>query len=125
MGGQPITPEWLGKYLTPSNYIPGQEEIKYFFPLTEQIPLDLDYKRSRDYDEQKIVAKLNTSTASSIMINNGGTMSTWVKSNNIETEQLNVEKGIETSEITFTLNRKPFIITRLAYKLLGIKWKLK
>ena len=30
-----------------------QLEIEYFFPLTEQIPLDLDFKPSTDYEDEK------------------------------------------------------------------------
>jgi hypothetical protein len=30
-----------------------QLEIEFFWPLTEQIPLDLDYKPCQEYDEQK------------------------------------------------------------------------
>jgi hypothetical protein len=58
---------------------------------------------------------------------NGGTGSiTWTAPNFITTSQLTVtSEGIETSEITFTLNKKPFIIKRMLYKLLGLKWKIK
>ena len=35
--------DWMNKYRFGSNYIPGQMEIEYFWPLTEQIPLGLDY----------------------------------------------------------------------------------
>lgn len=35
-----------------------QLEIQYFFPLTEQIPLDLDFKPCHDYAEEKRKAQL-------------------------------------------------------------------
>ena len=110
--------EWLEKYKTPSNYIPGQKEIEYFWPLTEQIYLDLDFTRSQEYDNQKHAKRVKESisngvTSGTIIMSTGA--SNWTASNLIVTQD-----GIETPEITFTLNKKPFIIKRLAYKFLGI-----
>lgn len=115
--------DWLEKYKTPSNYIPGQKEIEYFWPLTEQIYLDLDFTRSKEYDNEKHQAQVRSSisnggTGGNVFISTGA--SSWATSQLIVTQD-----GIETPEITFTLNKKPFIIKRLAYKFLGIKWKVK
>lgn len=39
-----------------------QLEIKYFFPLTEQIDLDLDYTRCNEFEEEKRKKWLSAST---------------------------------------------------------------
>ena len=38
-----------------------QLEIQYFFPLTEQIPLDLDFTPSKEYEEAKRAEMLSNS----------------------------------------------------------------
>lgn len=95
-----------------------QKEIQFFWPLTEQIPLDLDYSVC---EKPKLA-----SCGPKVQFGTGATSTTWISSNNITVAQLVVtEDGIETPEITFTLNKKPGIIRRSAYKLLGVKWKTK
>jgi hypothetical protein len=94
-----------------------QQEIKFFWPLTEQIALDLDYTNAGKPD--------CGIGSTSFIVGNGGT-APWTTSSYITTSQLTVTtEGIETPAITFTLNKKPFIIKRLAYKFLGINWKVK
>ena len=54
-----------------------QLEIRYFFPLTEQIPLNLDYSPCEDYQRQKSnLVSLNT--VSSYLVANGLTGSTTI-----------------------------------------------
>lgn len=93
-----------------------QQQIEFFWPLTEQINLDLDFSECD--------TKRKISTAS---IPNGATTNTvlcMVDSNLTWSTSINTDT-IETKEITFTLNKKPFIIKRMMYNLLGIKWKIK
>lgn len=89
-----------------------QQEIKFFWPLTEQMRLDLDYSNC--------VRLSCTTNASTLTVVNGGASNTiapiWL---NDDRDSINLDK------VNFTLNKKPFIIKRLAYKLLGIKWKVK
>ena len=106
------------------NKNPNQKEIEFFWPLTEQIELDLDYTRTYDYDYEKTKLRVKAEAGQCLTIANGNTSVTWVSANEIQTLKVTAE-GIETPEITFTLNKKPFIIKRLAYKFLGIKWKIK
>jgi hypothetical protein len=82
-----------------------QQEIKFFWPLTEQIPLDLDYSVC-DKPE------LSVSVDSPIFT---------VASNESNITLSNSFVG----KINFTLNEKPSIIKRLVYKLLDISWKVK
>lgn len=84
-----------------------QQEIKFFWPLTEQMELPLDYTRCK---KQSYVIT-NANTGSTIRVCNDGMQ--WDK------------HIIDLDEVNFTLNKKPFIIKRLMYKLLGLKWKVK
>lgn len=85
-----------------------QQEIQFFWPLTEQIPLDLDYSECAR-------PKLTTSTAS---------LSAWPSGSIVTTAapQWTTTYNIDTAYLKFTLNKKPGIIRKLAYKILGIKW---
>ena len=68
-----------------------QLEIEYFFPLTEQIPLDLDYTPCEQYlkDAQQ---KLWASVADgSVLIANGGIGSSWNTINTVPTFQFRPE----------------------------------
>jgi hypothetical protein len=51
-----------------------QLEIKYFFPLTEQIPLDLDYS---ECDKPKLYYTITNGGTSGQVPMNGGTGYTW------------------------------------------------
>lgn len=84
-----------------------QQQFQFFWPLTEQIPLDLDY--SQCVKPSLSVSSQWVSTAS-ISFNN----STTIKTNEIDVEKIN-----------FTLNKKPNIIKRLALNTLDISWKVK
>ena len=88
-----------------------QKEIEFFWPLTEQIPLDLDYTGC----DVKSIYTIPTLNASSyILASTGSNIPTWVSS----------QIKIDLDDFKFTLNKKPNIIRRLAYKLLGIKWSV-
>jgi hypothetical protein len=95
-----------------------QLEIQYFFPLTEQIPLDLDYTPSNKYDEKKLQERI----AGSVLIA-GGTGTDWATiSNNIEPS---FQIDIDDIPITVLSKNKPNIFRRYLYKIMGVKWKAK
>jgi hypothetical protein len=95
-----------------------QLEIQYFFPLTEQIPLDLDYTPSNKYDEKKLQERI----AGSVLIA-GGTGTAWATiSNNIEPS---FQIDIDDIPITVLSKNKPNIFRRYLYKIMGVKWKAK
>lgn len=108
------------KNTLPPNYNPNQQQIDFFWPLTEQIELDLDYTRTYDYDYEKNKLRLTTAqnTGQVLTITNGSTNIGWA---NVDTKSI---PGIETPGITLTFNQKPSIIKRFMYQLLGIKWKI-
>ena len=90
-----------------------QTEIQFFWSLTEQISLDLDYTDC-------IKPKLYTI----LPIGSGGTGltlgSTWsTDSNAIWTTSINVD----TNNITITSKKLPPFYRRVLYKLLGIRWQ--
>jgi hypothetical protein len=95
-----------------------QLEISYFFPLTEQIPLELDFKPCTDYEEEK--RKKQTYT--------GYTLNNWHGTNLVwGTTVSNIEPNftidIDQTPITIRSKQKPNFIKRYIYKALGMKWK--
>ncbi len=86
-----------------------QQEIKFFWPLTEQIPLGLDYTGC----EKPIHTDYNCLSSVSLA---GATFvsypTNWTTSINID-----------TNNVTITSKNIPPLYRRILYKLLGINWK--
>lgn len=91
-----------------------QLEIKFFWPLTEQIPLDLDFTHSENYTIEK----------KNRMITNGGVF-TLTNSCLNATIVPNLTIDVDSTPITVTSKDKPNFIKRTVYKALGIKWRIK
>lgn len=88
-----------------------QLEIEFFWPLTEQIPLDLDYSEC-------IKPKLYTTNT--VTVTSGGTGLAYTNSGTI-TSSFTID-----SEITkVVLPEEPGFIRKMAYKILGLKWGTK
>ena len=91
-----------------------QLEMQFFWPLTEQIPLGLDYT---DCYKHKL-------SLSVLGVNNGYTLTTgsntWANVS-ISGSQLN----LDVEEIEFKLREKPNLLRRIGYKVMGLKWKVK
>ena len=99
-----------------SNYIPGQLEIKFFFPLTEQIPLDLDYEESNAYHRNKItplVPSINGSSGQTVAFSHPPTWTTAI-----------INNEIETKKISIVHDKKPNFVVRFLYKILKINLKI-
>lgn len=94
-----------------------QIEIQYFFPLTEQIPLDLDFTPSNKYDEQKLQERISGSV---LLAGSNGTV--WATINNIEPSFC---IDIDHTPLTVLSKNKPNIFRRYLYKIMGVKWKAK
>ena len=89
-----------------------QQSIEFFWPLTEQIPLELDYT---DCDKPKLTYPLSGGTVGTVPFNGFTlypTTQTWTTSINVD-----------TNNITVTSKNKPPLYRRLLFKLLGINWK--
>jgi hypothetical protein len=89
-----------------------QLRIDFFWPLVEQIPLDLDYERchkrvltNEDFLDGRILVSDGTgiTTASNL---------SWT----------NVTINIEPENIILKVQKKPNIIRRIMMKALGVKW---
>jgi hypothetical protein len=93
-----------------------QLEIEYFFSLTEQIALDLDFKPCVDYAEEQ--RKKQTYTGYTL---NNWNATTWATvSNNINPS---FTINIDAMPITIQSKTKPNFFRRYIYKILGMKWK--
>jgi hypothetical protein len=95
-----------------------QLEIQYFFPLTEQIPLDLDYTESNEYADKK---QQEMWSANTITISNGGTIG-YTFASAIEPS---FTIDVDQVPITIVSKNKPNFAKRWIYKTLGMKWKAK
>jgi hypothetical protein len=97
-----------------------QLNIEYFFPLTEQIDLDLDFKPCQDYDEEQ--RKKQTYTG--YTLNTWGAVgpTTWTTiSNNIGNPSFTI--NVDAMPITIISKKKPNFIMKFIYKSMGMKWK--
>jgi len=95
-----------------------QLEIQYFFPLTEQMALPLDFTSSKEYEDNK--RKESLTGYGTILIGNGGTWA--VTASSIEPT---FTIDIDQTPITIKSKEKPNFIRRYIYKILGMKWKVK
>lgn len=98
-----------------------QLEIRYFFPLTEQIPLDLDFSPSVAYSEQK-QKELWANSVTTLSLGNGCTTGYAFASANIEPS---FTIDVDQMPITVVSKKKPNFVKRWIYKTLGMKWKSK
>ena len=103
-----------------------QLEIQYFYPLTEQILLDLDFKPCTDYEERKRKERFAESvislTTSGMLLSNGSMGTTWTTiSNNLGAPSFTI--NVDAMPITVISKKKPNFIMRFIYKSMGMKWK--
>lgn len=125
MGWTPGTETWPKMIDTPvelwpsvKEYNPYQKEIEYFWPLTEQIPLELDYSEcDTTYSHCTIKSSCGT-----IAISNGGSWTTTALS--VSADKIQAAVGIDTPGLTMQVKKKPNIIKRALYKLLDINWRI-
>lgn len=106
-------------------YHNNQLLIEFFWPLTEQIPLELDFTLSEAYVKDKQQSLLSGMNGAYLM--SGGTGLTFAVPENtwttvsISGSQLN----LDVDEIEFKVNKEPNFLRKLAYKIMGLKWKVK
>ena len=89
-----------------------QQEIQFFWPLTEQIPLDLNYE---ECEKPKLTRPIDT---------NGITYTTgaWDTGTvSITASHLNLD--IDTTVVK--VKETPNLCSRIIYKCLGLKWEKK
>ena len=91
-----------------------QIEIDFFWPLTEQVPLDLDYN---DCDKPRITMPIsNGGVGGYILTNNGNNFSTGITASNLT---------IDVGTTLFKVAEEPPLYRKIMYKLLNIKWEKK
>ena len=106
-----------------------QLEIQYFFPLTEQIDLDLDFNPCKEYDEQKQREWLAQSTVTSgeFLIAGGGIgTTTWAAPHTIlfKPEDDSVGYWELGKGFHFYNKKKPnWLHQKMVALLMGLKWK--
>ena len=113
---QMIDEAWWGKQ--PPYKDPKQTEIQFFFPLTEQIPLEMSYEGC-DTQTQSTYSTWSDSTITSVT---WGTVATNIA------PQLTITPNNSVGEISIGgirvgLEKKPTWIQRRLHKLLGFNWK--
>ena len=97
--------------------------LTYFWPLTEQPELDLDYTPCLKYEEDKrknstyIGNRLDQWGVTSITSSNGA----YAMSTTIKDPRLIIYP--ESTPITIRTHDKPSILARWVYKILGAKWE--
>ena len=95
-----------------------QLPLIFFWPLTEQIPLDLDYT---DCEKPKLYANTVVSSGlSGLELTTVTTGTTWVAM------EINPQKlTVDVEQVCFKQKVKPNLFRRLIYKIIGINWELK
>jgi len=99
-----------------------QLEIQYFFPLTEQIQLDLDFTPCEEYSkkrqEEYMKNSVTISAGQALWAFNGGTVTL---SNNLGNPSFTI--NVDQTPITIVSKKKPNFVKKFIYKTLGMKWK--
>jgi hypothetical protein len=91
-----------------------QLDIEFFWPLSEQIPLDLDY-----YECEKPKHYITHPMSGTFLISNGGisgTTSSYLSAGNL---------FVDVDSTVFKMTEKPNIIRRMLLSTLGLKWEKK
>lgn len=101
-----------------------QLEIQYFFPLTEQVPLDLDFTPSIKFVEEQRKQYNNTVISGSYLVSGGNTGVTWATVS-LKDMEPSFTIDVDVAPITITSKEKPNFLKRYLYKILGMKWKAK
>jgi hypothetical protein len=92
-----------------------QLELEYFWPLTQQVPLNLDFT---DCEKPKL-STFNTGTSinsGAYLFSNGATTAYSITSSKL---------NIDVDSTIIKVSEKPNIIRRGLYKALGVKWEKK
>ena len=107
-----------------------QLEIEYFWPLTEQIKLDLDYTPSEEWiaeSRKKQSTPVAIGVNGGYLVSNGGAITGWSELPKthfvVKASEKNVGKWEITDNMFVYRPSKPNAVIRFfAKKLLGFKW---
>lgn len=90
-----------------------QQEIQFFWPLTEQIPLQLDYS---ECEKPQLTCSVTSSGEYTLWANPYPTTSITINAGNLQ---------IDTESTVIITKEKPPLYRRVLYKMIGVKWSLK
>lgn len=96
-----------------------QQEIEYFWPLTQQTNLDLDFSPCEKYNQEKI----KNSTYIGNRIDQWSIMPNGAQLCTITNQKLTID--VDQTPITIRSTEKPNFIKRYIYKTLGMEWESK
>jgi len=104
-----------------------QTEIEFFFPLTEQIPLDLDYGPTHLHFKAKGIAGVSSMPIKGSIHEFTTTISNTTWSTNISptlsVKPQNSIGQLNIGGVEIGLENEPKWYSKLLYKLLGFNWK--
>ena len=113
---QMIDEAWWGKQ--PLYKDPKQEEIKFFFPLTEQIPLGLDYTGcAKEFTSNYTIS--NAPTTNFLW----GAVSATNISPTLSVQPQNSVGQLNIGGIQIGMEKQPTWYQKVVFKLLGFNWK--
>lgn len=101
---------WPEPWVNAKHY--RQDEIEFFWPLTEQIPLALDYT---ECESPKLTVSYPFDGTT------GYSFHTWNTNATITASNLTLD--VDTT--TVKMKSEPHFIRKVLYNLLGLKWELK
>ena len=102
-----------------------QLEIQYFWPLTEQIPLDLDYTECNQ-PKYYVPSVPWGSIGPSLSDGTGYTFTNQLTNQQWTTTSISAGKlQLDVDTTVIKVNDKPPLLRRGLYKLLGINWEIK
>lgn len=87
-----------------------QQELSFFWSLTEQLPLDLDYS-----DCAKPKLYVDSIGTNGMYLMSTGTTNTYISGN----------LSIDIDQMTYKTSKKPNIVQSMLYKVMGIKLEKK
>jgi hypothetical protein len=95
-----------------------QTEIQFFWPLTEQIPLDLEYGPTHLHYRAKGIAGVHSMPIQ-------GTIHEFTKVPTGHPSLTTSHFNIDVQSTTLKTETKPPLYRRVLYRLLGLKWEIK
>ena len=101
-----------------------QLEIDYFFPLTQQMPLDLDYTKCDAFlAEKEKLARANSMTNRIAFGGDHNSVVSYSIGSSYNPTSLTID--VDSVPITVQSKEKPNFAKRIVYNALGIKWEVK
>ena len=103
-----------------------QTEMQYFWPLTEQVPLDLDFSQCSPHEyylrAKGIAGREGPFATGTVYVSDGATWTTTIAPQ-LTVSPINSVGDLEIGGIKVGMESEPKWYQRLLYKALGFKWK--